>query len=452
MLDKYLPILVIGTALIAFVVIVIKNWRWLPVILLPIMFYVPRQAVPNGLLENFIIVRWLTSILIPGILIIQLIKMLASHQRFKMTPVAVPLLIFIVYYMACGIINNTGIIDIAGSLVLYVRYPLLLIIFVNLDIDDKVMKTFLILFFIFMVLQIPECILRYLLLGVRGDRISMSLGPWGAFDLGVYSIYSIALVIAYNSVKGIKITHLIFCVFLFIIAMLGEIKAFIISIPIIAIAIIYFSGQNQQMRKRILSIALPIFLFFVAFYIYSIWGSVQKDSKSAFGFYINKIVNVITNPGVLLESQQLDTQSSRVFGLAFVWDYLKNKPINLLFGVGPGSMLAGNFSGQPGKIYDVPQYLNQVSIILGELGIIGFVLYLIFLITLLFLFIQVTKSSKNPTVNIIGSALIGMWIYYTFLGPFYDLVWRHDSPNFVFYTLSAYIISRIYKKNNEMII
>lgn len=425
----------------AFTAVIVARWRWMPVILLPILFYVPRQAVPGGVLENYIILRWITVLIIPVAVFIQFIKMTVRGQSLKGSW----LLLYLVAYVACnifsGLMNGTNAVELVGSLILYVRYPLLFITFLNLGIKDDVMKAFIGLFIMLVAFQIPECIFRFGVIGIHGDHISWTLGPWGAFDLGVYGIYTIALVLAYDAVKGIKLHHMIFCFLMLAVALFGEIKALVLSVPIVSVVTIYAAQKSKDIKKNIMVIAMPIVLIITAFYMFSVWGEIHKSSENAFGLHVQKITNILIKPSLLFEAEDLDKSSSRIFGSVFIWNYLKQDWRRMLFGAGPGSMLAGNFLGKTGEIYEIPQYLNQISVTMGETGIVGLAVFLGILVSLLITIIRINKTVTEDGVRILSAALISMWMYYTVLGPFYDLVWRHDSPNFIFWFLSAYLFN-----------
>jgi hypothetical protein len=449
MLDKYLPILVIITTLIAFVVIVVKNWRWLPVILLPILWFIPRQTIPNGVLEKFVILRWLTVLIIPLIVFIQFIIMAVKSQTVKPTKILLPLAIFVLIYILSGIVNEVKPIELLGSVLLYCRYPLLFIAFVNMRIQEDVFEVFKKMFLTLTVLQIPECVFRFLFLRIHGDFISWSLGPWGAFDLGVYSIYAILFVLAWGIVKGFRPIYILFIISLFILSLIGEIKAFLVSIPVISIVTLYAGGVERKIQKRLMMIVVPLFLILLMFLTYQIWGSVHTASGNTLFTYLGKIMDIIKNPTLLfVQSENLQLSNSRIFGSAFIWNYIKNDWRMILLGAGPGSLLAGNLLGTPGKMIDIPQYLNQITIILGEVGVLGLSVYYIMMITLLrsLIIIKIPKDDLKGIAY--RAAWMGMWVYYALLGPFYDLVWRHDSPNFIFYVVAAYIFNYSEKNNS----
>jgi len=53
MVDNIILILFLSTLGISFAAIILTHWDWMPVILLPILWYIPRQTASGGLLENY---------------------------------------------------------------------------------------------------------------------------------------------------------------------------------------------------------------------------------------------------------------------------------------------------------------------------------------------------------------------------------------------------------------
>ncbi len=443
--------IILGTLLsgacVFIILLVMKHWKWMPLLLLIILWYIPRQTVPGGVLENFIILRWTTVFLIPPIVVVQLIRMAIREQAVKLTNIILPLSIYTVFCICSGLINGVSFVELSGSLVLYIRYPLLYIALVNMDIQKDIMKSFFRLFIFLLAIQIPECLFRFLALGIYGDHISWTLGPWGHFDLGVYAVYGAALVVASDTIKRVKWYHLVFVSLLVAVALIGEIKALAFSIPVVSLFTIYASFRQAKKRKYFLAISLSVFFVILVLISYAFWEKVHQFSGNTLALYFGKLSNFMHDPSLLINPEEVDVSSSRFLGSAFVWNYLKNDWRMLLFGTGPGSLLAGNFLGTPGRIFEEVPFLNQISVMLGDTGIIGLVLYFWILVCLLKMILAVNRTTQDDDIRVISAALFGMWVFYALLGPFYDLVWRHDSPNYIFFFFVAFLYN--YRRGEE---
>lgn len=439
--DNLLVILLL-TSITAFCAIwLFLHWKWLPIVLLIIVWFIPRQAVPNGILEKFLYLRWLTVILIPLVFIIQLFKTYSSGKKFVVPlTLMIPLGIISLVYLFSGIINNVKTIELIGSLILYVRYPLLFLVFINIPQEEQDVKKFLYIFIILIILQIPECLYRFFALNVSGDFLSFTLGPWGAFDLGVYTIYAVSIIVAYNIIYGFKLSYIVLVLLLFIIAVLAEIKAFVIAVPLISLIIILYSFRNKIVHNRLTLLTFVVVIAIALIYIYQHWGRVHRSSGNMIAYYFQIITDVIARPSMLASTENLDTDlSTRFLGSAFIFEQLKNSRQLLLLGAGPGSLMAGSFTGSSGKLYNLPTYLNQLAVIIGEVGILGLIAFVWLLFNIFRMIRNVYNTAEDNYSQFISLALLGMWFFYAILGPFYDLVWRHDSSNLIFWFLFAMI-------------
>ena len=332
MFENIILILLLFVIGISFTVIILKHWDWMPVILLPIVWYIPRQTAPGGLLENYLILRWITVFIIPLIIFVQFTRVTLKSRSLKLSNIALPLVVFIVFSVCSGIFNNVTLYELLGSLILYIRYPLLFIVFINMDIPKKVVKVFSRLFLFLVAIQIPECIYRYVVLGIKWDSISWTMGPWGTFDLGVYMTYAVALIVALNFIKGVKWSHFVLLALFFIIALLGEIKAFVFSAPIVCIFTVYAVLQqkhvpNQKQLKRLLAVLLPVFFLILFYYTSSLWTKLYYGSGDTFVSVLQDLPAILRHPLSFFETREIADSTRRISGSAVVWNYLKKRGI-----------------------------------------------------------------------------------------------------------------------------
>jgi hypothetical protein len=61
--------------------------------------------------------------------------------------------------------------------------------------------------------------------------------------------------------------------------------------------------------------------------------------------------------------------------------------------------------------------------------------------------LKAKRRASDTAAQIAASGLLGMWIFFAVIGPFYDLVWRHDSPGYIFYFYLSYAYGALYRKS-----
>lgn len=407
--------------------------KWLPIIFLLITWYIPRQTAPGGLLANYITLRWITFILIPVIFICFLLYRLRSNTKIYVANILFPMISVLGVIVFSGLINQSSLLEIAFTILIYLRYPLLFIVFLNMDIDKDVLRSFLKVFFFLVIIQIPEVFYRFFVLGVRWDYISWSLGPWGHFDLGVYMIYATALIVAKDLIIRIKLSHIILILCFFSVALMGEIKAFIFFTPVVASFVIY-NCFKKKISKKNLYIAIGLITVIIVGFIFSVNWYEKVFPES---------IGSILNP-------KEEGRISRISALPDIISKVEINASNFLIGWGPGSSLAGEYLAEKGIISEFPiAYKNQLAETFVDIGIIGMIAYFWLLISLILEFRKHMKVEDDKTYIFLNHAMIGMWIFYAILGPVYDIVWRHDSSNFIFYFLAAVLYHRYSNIKNE---
>lgn len=294
------------------------------------------------------------------------------------------------------------------------------------------------------------------------------MGPWATFDLGVYMSYFLAILIALNISKKIRIYYLLFIAAFFTMALFGEIKAFIFAAPIVVVVVCLAALRRPRKAKVMRAFVLGVLLVGCLAGTITMWSVVHSQRGDKFTKLTSpaereKILSQYKeqrkkyNLGSKQERKMDEKMYKRINDIPIIgWrisplfkviSNLKDKPSQLLFGLGPGESFAGHFWEEKGKVHDYKIIKdNQHSSILADSGLLGLGIFYWMLIALLWMFIKMNNVFKNSQIRIFIIASIGIWAFYALLGPIYDLVWRHDSSSYIFFFYSA-ILYKYYYKN-----
>ena len=462
-------------------------YKWFPIIFLLLVWYVPRQTAPGGWFEKYIILRWITLIIIPVWGGIQLIINILQRRKLNLTNIILPMSSFFLILVISCLINKTSFSKMIGVSLLYLRYPALFIILINMDLPKNILNVFTRLFGTLLFLQIPECLYRSIFLGVRGDDISWTLGRWGTMDLGVYSIYFTSILVAYGILKKIKLLHFVFIGAFFIFALLGEIRAFYFAVFPVAL-MVAISEMRRYTKQKLLRAGFIFFLMLTfATITLKLWPTVypqkydffttlvdKSKRKKIISRYFAKIANTerksqksknLDKKQTVIERSLVVTKISTKIGRTLrsilyfcsvdrirgIYDFFVviNPPlINKIFGMGPGSSFKGNFWKEKGKIYNYKvNVMNQMIRILADAGLLGMAVFYWLLFNMLSVFIKVNNIGERENLRIFVPAVIGMWFFYGFIAPHYILVWRYDSSSFIYFFYSAMIYKFWYERS-----
>jgi len=423
--------------------------KYLPVILLLLFWYVPCQAVPRGLLESYPLIRWLSHMVIPVSAAFFFLRDIARNKSWDLSPFSIPIFSILFIILLSGIYNKTNPLDFVSCILLYLRYPLFFLLLVNLDIDDRALENIVPFFIILTLLQIPEVLYRSLVLGFRGDALCFSLGSYGTLHLGIYCLYLGAFTTSHALETRIKWYHIALLAILFAISGLGEIKALYLFLPLMVLTITLMNrgGFGKLFWRRFLFLSLLAFALFLTLHFW--------EDLTTMDDFLTRIFSFIQGALSLRPIDDLP-MILRVEQIRIVWNMLISSPEHLLLGFGPGSSLAGNFSGFSGILIATFSWLlddsitiNQIAAGLSDFGILGILAFFFLFLQIIRLCVRWRLVFHDLKYRILLDSFLGIFIFYAFLGPFYNLVWRYDSSNFIMWGLLA-ILYRRYKAETPL--
>ena len=406
--------------------------------LMVVLWYVPRQTAPGGLLESCLFLRWLSVMILPPLFFLQFMRATVNGRAFRVTGISVPLALFAAWSVFSAAANRSGFLDFFGNLAVYINYPIFFITLVNMDLPEDTAKKMIRLFMALVIIQIPECLYRYYAMGVKGDMISWTLGPWGSFDLGVYMCYAVSIMVAVSIVKKFNWIYLIIIFSFFLVALFGEIKAFIFAAPITATAAAYFAaGRGGRLRKTLLTVLLPVILFLLVYLSFIYWGRVYGEGENFLAAYYNKVMGLLGLQHGYADGYAANYES-RISGLGYAWRSMSGDIYRMMTGFGPGSSFMGNILSR-GAIHSVVKIpaVNQLAAVLVDSGLVGLCLYVSMMVYMFSVILKANSKAESGDSRVITASLAGMWVFYAVMGPFYDLVWRYDAPSFMFYFLMS---------------
>ncbi|MBD3246213.1 MAG: hypothetical protein GF333_04310 [Candidatus Omnitrophica bacterium] len=455
---------------------VYKWYQWTPVIFLGIIWYIPRNTAPGGIFEEYLFLRWITLLLIPVWGAVQLAIQRYQRIPIRLPPVILPLIVFsAVLAVSCGV-HRTPVLQMCGVALFYLRYPLLFLILVNMDLPRKLPKVFFRMFAFLLLIQIPECFYRFWVLGISGDRISWSMGPWGTFGLGVYMTYFTALVVSRSVRQRLSFLFLLTVLCFFAGAVIGEIKAFLFAAPIITVTVAVFALYPCRRGK---AGRVAVVLFFVcsaAVLSVRSWSTVHAGRGDAFtqvtagerlslGYRLNyerRKAKLEAKLGEEWWSGPVIEMYSRVRSLPvvgrragkvgdFVLD-IRHEPLDVWLGLGPGASFAGHFWEEKGALHGYPAgrgKRNQLIALVADAGLLGLAVYFWFLFLVLRKILAAYAIRFPKPVCVLSAAAVGMWVFYALLGPFYNQVWRYDASSYVFFFYAAVIWRYWYESGSK---
>lgn len=403
--------------------------RWLLVVLLVILWYIPGQTAPGGLLDDWVYFRWAGLLLVPIAAAAVLAVAMRRNGRLEVTPIFTAVIALVVTIAVSAATTSSSPVEAAIALVMYLRYPLLFLALANLPVSRRALDGVVAAFLVLVGLQFVEVVVRYFVLGASGDALSWSLGPWGTFPLGVYAVYAMCLVAGVIATQGVTVARVALLAALVIPAALGEIKALLIAGPLCAAIVLLLPAHRLiRLHRRLTAIAVLVVVGLVIFLLWSVALTHQRNLLADFVAQVAAVVRGTGRPLAVV---------NRIGWTLQAWQILQENG-QLLFGAGPASSLAGSVNAETGRLMStgIPGK-TQIGAMLWDTGVAGLLAYVWILLSALWIILTGLRAEVDARLRGYALALVGMWVFYALLGPNYDLVWRADSASFLFWTLLA---------------
>jgi len=315
--------------------------------------------------------------------------------------------IFLIYLLITGIINNISLIITLVSFRDYFQYFLFfffLIVFFNEDMF-AVIHNFILLFGILLLLSSTYQIVRVVLQNnFHSDFITGTMGQSGAHLLSAVLVFYIGFYLSKINFMGkISKKEIIYLVLIIILLIVAAFRTLLLFSPVILIIYVII---NKIYRKKLFLIITAAGLAAVVILLFVI------DKTGIYHFNIQ----------YMFREQLTPDSGGRIYQFKYVFNNWLNDPVKQLFGTGPGS-----FFSKSARYFNYERWIwvkdnlkmegyIQYVITLAEIGFIGLVSIFVFYILMLKRLINSLNDNVANNFKVIISATIFFVITYLFIG------------------------------------
>lgn len=399
---------------------------WVLIFLLLYIWLIAGRTDPGDLWESYPIIRWGSYLLIPVLAGLGMLRVEArgSWQKGLIEPF---LLLMVGIIIFSGFLNNTDLASILFSIGIYLRYPIIFLLLMNLGLRHIDYRRALHWFIMITLFLVMEAMFNYAFFGKEEDRTFFTLGiRHGTAPAGLFFTYTLCFVIARALRTKTHFYHLLLLALVAVSSWIASIKSLIFVVPILFLLLYGVSRHLLRSLSIVMLALLSLGLLVAAVFVP--WHQMAQSVEGSMEF----------SPGYRFDVARQTFQ-------------ILSSSDKLLFGWGPRSFSPGTI-GQAGSMFEKlaahygTKYFvipGQLGIGFSELGIIGFGIYWMMLLVILWMNLRFWKSSAcetaGPRWDIISLAFIGIWFHYAVLGLWiYDL-WRVDISSLVFWGCAAAI-------------
>ncbi len=402
--------------------------RYIPFLILIYIWLIIGRADPGDLLQGLPFIRWLTYALIP-LLLCSGFCYVAIKGRIIRTVVDSQVFLLILLIASSTYLNEVHSMDLFYGIGVYLRYPLLFILFCNIPQMTSKGREFVSFSGVVVALLILEAIVNVIFFGKYQDQTFFTLGiTWGTSNAGVFFAVCIAWIYAHALLTSWRFFHFLILALIIAVAQIASIRA-LFPIVVCLFFIILAIHKRRLTSKGLFSICIifNIAVFLTAFFDW-------------YSFFLSSSFLSRFDPGYRFEY------------IREVLIHIRDSGGNLLIGTGPMSMHTGSVDSA-GSIYSYFLYYRGNILHLGsnqyvkgitELGVVGMLVYWYMLYQILGRawgnWVLIRDSLVAPVwLKVVNLSFFGVWSFYAFLGLFANDLWRMDSSSFFFWFFAATI-------------
>ena len=401
--------------------------RYVPFLILFYIWLIAGRADPGDVLQSVPIVRWMTYPLI-SLLLLAGILYIAVRGKYKKTVIDGPIILLIFLLALSTYLNGSPWIDLLYGIGVYLRYPLLFILFCNFPHATSKGQQFMHILTIIVVSLVLEAVFNFILFGKQGDTTFFTLGvSWGHRNAGIFFAAVLSLIAAHILLKGGRYYHGLLLSFVILAAWIASIRSTLV-----------FSGL----------------ILLVVFAVHRRWLTTRGLTCMVIVITSMIFIATLVDWHLLLSASPVLSKFDPGYRLTFIREVLIHVPDsgNLFLGAGPRSMNPG-VAGSAGVLYqsfleNAPWVVNfgsnQYVKGLAELGIAGMLVYWFMLYKVLKVawrnWLAIRRShSAPPWLKVVTLNFFGIWSFYACFGLMFNDLWRMDTSSLIFWFFAATI-------------
>ena len=335
--------------------------------------------------------------------------------------------------------------------VVYIKYPILFMTFMRLNLDAKIFKDLIKVVIFFAAAQVPTSIFQFMR-GNVPDWCGGFLTRYASGSNAVLMTMMFLLILGWIMVDKLRFKYILMSLFFMIPLVLSSARAgfifFIISI--IFMFLVYMLHIKYSSAYAMVFTVVGIVVLLVAFYYILLYIVPIFEPKNA------NTVSLISSPDMIkkdVTGRYQGGQLRRWSSVLFAYNYLTSDLLNLIVGNGPGTVaISGNFGWSSFMQQFEPIFDPSVSLptFLLELGIGGVAI----LVSIFFyvIYFSLTKAIyiEDKFLRVVGFALSGISVIMIFASV-YTNVWDQEALQLVYWLLLAAVVepaSKAVKRDN----
>lgn len=426
-------------ALITFFILIKSDI--IPISIILITVPMTGWAVGQGYLPMQLM--WVPELISLFLFIKAIVNKVLRGMKVKLFGIKIVVAFLIVSLMSL-FINGLSIISWLLFLRLILRYYLLFLAIINLELDEEKMK-FLnnVLIFVFLA-QIPMSIIKLFIYG-QGET---PLGLSAHAEPSIIPIIAIGFLLSFYFFYQKKPIFILGIIAFVGFSIIGEKRAFILFLPVALAYFFWIAKDHLKISLKVVVIGILAFAF-VGYLTIRMNPSLNYQDKFwgkfDFQFFTNYILNYTTHVS------ETGLSTGRISTMITVFNNLNERGfIGLAFGYGPGCILKSMFASVDSREnisskFGVRYGINGINWLGIQTGYLGLALFIIFLLLILKNAHAFLHLVKDPYWKSFGMGMAVFCFIMFLISMIYSPFFINDSIAAIFFCLAGFLVNKVRK-------
>ncbi|PIP12830.1 MAG: hypothetical protein COX48_06115 [bacterium (Candidatus Stahlbacteria) CG23_combo_of_CG06-09_8_20_14_all_34_7] len=362
------------------------------------------------------------------------------NGKKKVHPIEIYALLYISFIVISFILGKESFPLRIKGFVIYIKYPILFLTLLRLNIDTKVFKYLIKIIIFFSILQVFTSIFQFMK-GNSPDWCGGFLTRYASGSNAILMTMMFLLILGWIMVDKLRIKYVFMSIFFMIPLVLSSARAgfifFIVSI--IFMFLIYIFHIKYYSTHAIMLTVIGIVILLILFYFMLLYIVPVFEPKSA------DTISLISSPDLITKDMTGRYSTGylrRWTSVIFAYNYLTTDILKIIVGNGPGTVaISGNFGLSQFMREFGSMFYSTVSLptFLLELGVGGITIIMLIFFYVIFFSLNRAIYIEDKFLRVIGFALPGISLI-MILASIYTNVWDQEALQLVYWLFVSSII------------
>lgn len=382
--------------------------------------------------------KWLSDYVIVLLFLTTIVRKGKEGSKIVIPKFIIIFFVFIGWGIVSALVNRVPLVTSLLNLKDYIRFPILALVLVNMNIDTKFVSTILKYFIVIILIQVPVSIIQFMHYGM-GDATCGTFGRNGTGELVFIMSLGAGIILSLYLFGTRRRFQMFLIPLLFLPILLGLANYGILLFPLALIYLGSFIAKKIRTTSMIIIMTAIVFIIFYSFspLVRNVYRIFREQAIS--GFYSSQLSEAEGNiPGRL-----------RSISIAKRW--IDQKNLGWVTGYGFGITKQSYWSDASGNLWNkyAPRQ-TQLSITLMETGYIGLLIYFFFVLASFIYTKKIPLYEDNSLFNILKSSTETIIVLYI-VGIIYNNVATLLYFNAIFWIFIG-VLYNIYRKEQLVVI